>query len=428
MKIIFGGWYQRTTLHLSEIYDLFAMGHSNLPLSPEKLSEFKENFGFKSVVRTPGYLEYVEATTNHGIIVRYYEDGLYTLEFDSTDILNSQKILEHYFENNISPAISYIFSLGAPTPKVVANIKTEHPTVVVDQVKNLEDYEAPLPNGRGIFSQASSGAESLRRETSSLSSTTLRSGHFAKGDKFDNLKFGEVYSKIVSGNFAVYKAPKFIFVISNHKKPEILINLVEMQIFFREFKDQLEKYLNIHRNIWEEISALKEKKQIKGNEISKYRVLLEQYLTTINLISNRINQMGSYIKTRQSIAKELELETSLTKLFQYKFDSLNDTLGYIKEIWKMTSDYTENSLKLLGDLENNSLNNSIKSLQVITSIGVVSGVLGYLTKDALPTPTYKGVIFFVILVILSIAVNFIITLVYKNLKYKIKFSERKEDI
>ncbi|QQG41260.1 MAG: hypothetical protein HYV90_03745 [Candidatus Woesebacteria bacterium] len=386
MKIIFGGWYQRTTLHLSEIYDLFALGHSNLPLSSEKLSEFKENFGFKSVIRTPGYLECVEARTLHGIVVRYYEDGLYTLEFDSTDILNSQKILEHYFENNISPAISYIFSLGAPTPKVVANIKTEHPTVVIDQVKNLEDY------------------------------------------KFDTLKFGEVYSKIVSGNFAVYKAPKFIFVISNHKKPEILSNLVEMQIFFREFKDQLEKYLNIHRNIWEEISALKEKKQIKGSEINKYRVLLEQYLTTINLISNRINQMGSYIKTRQSIAKELELETSLTKLFQYKFDSLNDTLGYIKEIWKMTSDYTENSLKLLGDLENNSLNNSIKSLQVITSIGVVSGVLGYLTKDALPTPTYKGVIFFAILVILSIAVNFIITLVYKNLKYKIKFSERKEDI
>ena len=34
-KITYGGWYQRTTLHLSEIYDLLALGHSKLDLSTE---------------------------------------------------------------------------------------------------------------------------------------------------------------------------------------------------------------------------------------------------------------------------------------------------------------------------------------------------------------------------------------------------------
>ena len=43
--------------------------------------------------------------------------------------------------------------------------------------------EAPQPNGRGIFSQASSGAESLRSEASSLQSASSRSRCFAKGDK-----------------------------------------------------------------------------------------------------------------------------------------------------------------------------------------------------------------------------------------------------
>ena len=36
--------------------------------------------------------------------------------------------------------------------------------------------------------------------------------------------------------------------------------IMEMEIFFREFKDQLQKYLNIHRKVWEEISDIKERK------------------------------------------------------------------------------------------------------------------------------------------------------------------------
>lgn len=40
-KVTYGGWFQRTTLHLSEIYDLFAHGYSNLHLDKEKLKQFQ---------------------------------------------------------------------------------------------------------------------------------------------------------------------------------------------------------------------------------------------------------------------------------------------------------------------------------------------------------------------------------------------------
>ena len=58
------------------------------------------------------------------------------------------------------------------------------------QKRSKKWYEAPQHKRQGIFSQASSGAESLpcrqaglRSETSSLSPTSLRSRYFAKGDK-----------------------------------------------------------------------------------------------------------------------------------------------------------------------------------------------------------------------------------------------------
>ena len=90
--ITFGGWYQRTTLHLSEIYDLFARGKSNLNLDKGKLNNFLHNFDFVSVTREWGDLEYIKCKTRNGIEVRYYEDGLYILEITTNDVKSGQKI------------------------------------------------------------------------------------------------------------------------------------------------------------------------------------------------------------------------------------------------------------------------------------------------------------------------------------------------
>jgi len=384
--VIFGGWYQRTTLHLSETYDLLKLGRSKLNLSKEKLAKFHKILDLKKVTREAGYLEYVKAETNSGIQTRYYEDGLYVLEINSTDINKAQKLLEDYFNNVFNPAISYIFSLGAPTPKVLANIEATHPTVVGATSKNPENFEVDVG------------------------------------------EFGEVYSKITSDDITVYKTPSHIFVVASPDKKVSIRDLVEMQIFFREFKDQLEKYLDIHRNIWEEISEIKERKAIKGKEVGIVRSKLESYKKTIDLINSRIDQMGAYIHTRQSIAKDLKIKEQLVTLLQYKFEVLANTHDYIKEIWKMTSNYLSAAIQMVVEVENQSTTVSIQALQVITSVGVISGILGYLARDQLPKITISGAIFFMVLLLATWFINVIIAKVYRNLKYKLKFPERAKNI
>ena len=51
IKIYYGGWYQRTTLHLSEIYDFLKRGHSNLDLDKRKLELLRNGLGLVSVSR-----------------------------------------------------------------------------------------------------------------------------------------------------------------------------------------------------------------------------------------------------------------------------------------------------------------------------------------------------------------------------------------
>ena len=74
-KISFGGWYQRTTLHLTEVYEFLSKGTSRLTsLSQSELTKFHNKLDIKSVSRETGYLDYVKVITNLGMEIRYYEE------------------------------------------------------------------------------------------------------------------------------------------------------------------------------------------------------------------------------------------------------------------------------------------------------------------------------------------------------------------
>src|SRR3989344_5680220 len=128
--VVFGGWYQRTTLHLTEIYDFLEDCRGHKDLDSSQLKSFRDQLHLGSISREVGYLEYIQAEASGGISIKYYEDGLYVLSQTTSDILTTATTLEHYFRQFFEPAISYLFSRGAPIPKVLANIKTFHPIVV----------------------------------------------------------------------------------------------------------------------------------------------------------------------------------------------------------------------------------------------------------------------------------------------------------
>ncbi len=383
--VTYGGWYQRTTLHLSEAFDFFLAGKSKLALDRQKLKSLHKKLELTEISRQTSYFEYIKAITKQGIEIRYYEDGLYVLEMEAENVEQAKKQLEKYYCENLEPALNYIFSLGAPTPKLLANIKIHNPTVVT------------------IFEDAK------------------------KSDKTYQ-EFGQVYSTIASTEISVLKTHDYILLHLPKSSAGVGSELVENLIFFREFKDQLERYLQIHRTIWEEIAKIKDQKEITGKEVGLVRSKLDEYQTTISLINNRINQMGSYVKTRAAISKKMAIEEHLTTLFQFKFETLIDTLEYIKEIWKMTNDYLLSSIQNLVEIKNQSAGRGLQSLQVITSIGVISAMVGFVTKNEWPKFTFVGWLYFLGVILITWLLNYIIRTIYNNKKYSLSFKQRKENI
>lgn len=385
-KIYIGGWFQRTTLHLTEIWDFLNRGKSDLNFSKEKLDEARDSLSLDSVSRESGPLEYILVKTNVEISYRIYEDGLIVLEKDFSSLKNDFEVIKDYYDNKLSKSLSLIFSKGAPVPKELANIKTILPYIVTVTDATKEETDK-------IFKDFSE----------------------------------DVYSTLTTKNIEVYRAPGII-LINNLKDEKLVREIIEAQIFFKEFKSQLHRYLAIHRILWEKIRTIKERGEIKGNEVDSLRNELSVYQKTINLIGARIDQMPAYVKTRQKITDVEKVDDYLQPLFQFKFETLLDTHEYIKHLWGMTKNYLTSTIEIFSELQAKSTKNTISSLQLITTIGVVAGIFGYLSKDTLPKFTSIGLIYFSLLMMMTWVINSIVSKFFKNKKYNIEGQDIEKDI
>jgi hypothetical protein len=385
-KIYIGGWFQRTTLHLTEIYDFLNQGKSNLDFSKEKLDKARNSLSILSVTRENGLLEYIHVTTDKDIRYRIYEDGLIVLKKDYKNLTDDFKEIKDYYDNKLSKALSLIFSKGAPVPKELANIKTLLPYIITVTDASKEEAEK-------IFKDASEN----------------------------------IYSVLATKNIEVYRSSGII-LINNLQDENLTREIIESQIFFREFKSQLHRYLAIHRILWEKIKTIKERGEIKGNDIDALRNELSVYQKTINLIGARIDQMPAYVKTRQKITDVQKIDEYLQPLFQFKFETLLDTHEYIKHLWGMTKNYLNSAIEIFSELQAKSTKNTISSLQLITTVGVVAGILGYLGRTTLPTFTWMGLLYFALLMLMTWAVNSVVSKVFKNKKYDIEGGDIEKNI
>lgn len=387
--IYIGGWFQRTMLQLSEIYDFLRECKTKLNLDPDKLVEFRKNLAIGKIDYGVSGEEYIEFTTAFDIKVKIFEDGLIVLNnqnvSEDTLFADIDKLTD-YYENKLSPAFSYLFSLGAPVPKELANIETVFPYFVICENASKE-------------------------EINDLLSRTEKQKYF----EFENAKYD------------VIRGDKYYFINNKKQSDENIERYIEEQIFIREFKGQLHRYLNIHRIIWEKIDSVKESANVKGAEIIKFTTKLEGYAKTINLIDGRINQMGTYISTREKIAKSDPELAEFLAISGYRYETLRDTLDYIKYLWGMTKNYVSSAQKLFEGIKSDVTSKSVENLTIVTSMSAGAALLNLFTESA-PTFTIFGFVYFFLLALIGWGSTKILSAIASRRKYEVSDIEYEKDI
>lgn len=388
-KVYIGGWFQRTTLQLSEIYDFLREGRSELALDKKKLVKLHDALDLSSIDYGIDGLEFIKVTTRTGVNIKIFEDGLIVLnDSDVTEfsLFNDIDLLADYYENKLSPALSYIFSLGAPIPKELANIETVFPYFIVLNKASKNDMATLL----------------------------------AKTEK-------EKYFEFSNNDYDVVRGNKYYFINNKTKSLEQVERYIEEQIFIREFKGQLHRYLNLHRIIWEKIDAVKENAKVKGKDIVAFTSKIDGYKKTVTLIDSRINQMNTYISTREKIAKNDNSLTESLDLIGYRYETLKNTVSYMQQIWSMTKNYLSQAEKLFAGLESQVTEKSIGNLTIVTSMGVGASLIDLFTESA-PSFSAFGIIYFFILAIVGWTVNKLMTKISENRKFEIHDIEYDKNI
>ena len=189
----------------------------------------------------------------------------------------------------------------------------------------------------------------------------------------------------------------------------------------------MHSYLNIHRIIWEKIDKVKENAKVKGRDIVAFASKIDGYRKTVNLIDSRINQMNSYIKTRERIAKNDSNLSSALDLIGYRYETLTNTVSYMQQIWAMTKNYLTSAEKLFNRLTNQVTEKSFKSLTIVTSMGVGASLIDLFTESS-PKFTSFGFIYFFILAFIGWFVNKLMKWINENRKYEVSDVEYEKNI
>lgn len=388
-SVYIGGWFQRTMLQLSEIYDFIRNGESQLKLNKRKLSELHKNLNIGSVDYGVQGEEFVSFITGDHIKVKIFEDGLIVVsseEVSEDTLFVDVERLKDYYENNLSVAINYLFSLGAPVPKELAHIENIYPYFVVCN-------------------------NAKRDEISELLARTERQKYF----EFDNK------------DYTVVRGDKYYFINNKKKSQANIERYIEEQIFIREFKGQLHRYLNLHRIIWEKIDTVKDRAKVKGSDVIKFSSKLEGYAKTITLIDGRIRQMSTYLPTRERIAKNDEDLNEFLVISGYRYETLRDTLNYVEDLWDMTKNYVVSAQKLFDGIKQDVTSSSIDSLTIVTSMSAGAAILDLFTESE-PSFTGFGFIYFFILAFVGWSATKILTKINEKRRYEISDVEYDHNI
>jgi len=389
-NIYIGGWFQRTMLQLTEIYDFLRNCESRLKLDKAKLKRLHDALEIESIEYATAGLEYLIFETKVGISIKIYEDGLIVLNDKKSNkdtLFDDLKGLETYYEKKLSPALNYLFSLGAPVPKELAGIKTVYPYFIVFNNAKEED-----------ISKLIEGADRKK------------------------------YYEFSDDNVYILRGDQYYFINNKKKKSLPIERYVEEQIFIREFKGQLHHYLNLHRTIWERIADVKENAKIKGKDIIKYSNKIDGYEKTINLVDTRINQMGTYLRTREKIAKSDKELSEFLGVMGYRYETLADTLSYMQDLWDMTQNYVKQAKSLFKDLQGEVTEKSLSSLTIVTSMGVGASLLGYFDATSWPSISGFGIAYFFILALIGWAVSTIMGTIKKRRTYEVSDIEYDKNI
>lgn len=110
--------------------------------------------------------------------------------------------------------------------------------------------------------------------------------------------------------------------------------------------------------------------------------------------------------------------TDFLAISGYRYETLRDTLEYIKDLWDMTQHYVQSAQKLFDGIKQDVTSSSIDSLTIVTSMSAGAAILSLFTESE-PEFTTFGVVYFFILAFIGWGATKLLAYIQQRRKYEI---------
>ncbi|MEK7083869.1 MAG: hypothetical protein AAB932_01405 [Patescibacteria group bacterium] len=332
-------WFQRTTLHLTEMYHFFDHDFLYLKLPKEDLEASFKKLSVKSAEFFElNDFDVVKTEFENGLTFTATDDGVMMLRAPvGEDLKKARKYLETFYYEKLGASLSYLFSRGAPLPKQLSTLKEVYPILLV--VRDATDDDITR-----LFAE-----------------------------------FDEAYDSFVSSpHFQIFFSDTIhiVRVLKNGKRvDEILDDLLRNVVFLREFERQLHMYLNLHRTMWDQTSKIRESNTLRYRDFPALRKKIMDALKTLSFVKARLSQMEDINVARRLLVGD-DVKEELTALGLFRFDSVSADQRYIVDLWEMTIDYVKRTLDLLESLFQENTQRELNTLKFFTLIAAITSFFG----------------------------------------------------
>ena len=336
-RVYLGTWFPRTSIHLNEVYRFLVSGE-NGGVDQRKLESLREKLNVTRVVlqNAPDDLNSILATCGD-VTVRIAEDGTILLHREVKDHRKDISILELFYTQKFGPALAYLFSRGAPLPKVPTSIEDVLPRILI--VKNAAPDEV-----RAFFKDTK------------------------------DTPLGSVATDDLDVSFGTF-TDVFNFKNRGAESEFIYDELLETVILFREFRRQLARYLRLHRTTWIEIAKIQEAPRLSYKDFPELHEQILNASRTVAFTRARLAQMGDVLEARSAVT-ERDLRTKINKLGLGRIETLRSDLSYMRHLWQMTERYVDHVSEFLESLSRENTQRELRILQFVAALGVVMGFFG----------------------------------------------------
>jgi hypothetical protein len=333
--IYLGVWFQRTALHLKEVYRFLDKAEGIPGLDPDKLKENWNKLGIKKpIYHEETQFDVLEAS-NPEFSFSMTEDGIILLKCPLGDVKKSVDKIEKYYSQLMGPSISYLFSLGAPIPKDLKVVQDSYPLYfVLEKATSSECLDLIKENGDSLQS-------SVRKN----------------GVQIYNGQKTAVINIISSSQFSNIE--------------ECVRNIM----LFREFERQSNMYLLSHRTIWDKTSEIRNYKKVNSKDFTKIRDILLEELKILSFGKARLAQMRDILEAREnSIDQKTKRQLEILGLLE-RFEMLKSSQAYLSNLWMMTTDYVDGTQGLLETFYEESTKRELVLLNFLTVIAAAAQVI-----------------------------------------------------